>query len=91
MGKGFDVFMKNPYYREKYENAPTKKLKRYLELTWDSNPFVMGEDYDSSKEDEELRKLKLEKSEVEYLAKFAVGGAEKAMFKKWLASFDKKS
>ena len=84
MGKGFDLFMQNPYYREQYENAPSKELKRYLELEWDSSLFVVGEGYDTSKEDEEMRNLKLKKSDVEYLAKYAVGGAEKAFFKKWL-------
>lgn len=88
MAKGFDLFMQNPYYREQYENAPSKELKRYLELEWDSSPFVVGEDYDSSKEDEEMRNLQLQKSDVEYLAKYAVGGAEKAYFKKWLKKFD---
>ena len=88
MAKGFDLFMQNPYYREQYENAPSKELKRYLQLEWDSSPFAMGEDYDSSKEDEEMKNLKLSKSDVEYLAKYAVGGAEKAYFKKWLATFN---
>lgn len=88
MGKGFDTFMKNPYYREQYENAPSEEIKRYYQLTWDRSPFVVGSDYNSEKEDAELRKMKLTKSDVEYLAKFAVGGPQKAAYKKWLAAFD---
>ena len=52
MGKGFDTFMENPYYRELYENAPSQELKRYYELTWDRSPFVMGADYEGKKEAE---------------------------------------
>ena len=88
MGKGFDTFMENPYYRELYENAPSQELKRYYELTWDRSPFVMGADYEGKKEAEELKKLRLSKKDVEYLAKYAVGGAQKAVYKKWLAAFD---
>ena len=88
MGKGFDTFMQNPYYKEQYNNAPSEELKRYFRLTWDRSPFVMGSDYDSTKEDVELRKMRLTKSDVEYLAKFAVGGPQKAACKKWLAAFD---
>lgn len=88
MGKGFDTFMQNPYYKEQYDNAPSEALKRYFELTWDRSKWVMGEDYDGEKEAEELRKLNLMKSDVEYLAQFAVGGPQKAAYKKWLAAFD---
>ena len=88
MGRGFDTFMENPYYREQYENAPTDSLKQYFRLTWDKNPFVVGTDYDSSKEDAILSKTKFTKEEVEYLAKYAVGGQMKAFYKKWLKSFD---
>ena len=88
MGKGFDTFMQNPYYKEQYDNAPSKEVKRYYELTWDRSPFVMGADYDGKKEAEELKKLRLSKKDVEYLAKFAVEGPQKAAYKKWLAAFD---
>lgn len=87
MGKGFEEFMKNPFYREQYEKAPTKNLRRYYELSWDSSPFVMGDDYDASKENAELKKITFTKEEVEYLAKYAVGGQQKAFFKKWVESF----
>lgn len=86
MGKGFDTFMKNPYYRKMYEDAPTDKLKRMFRDEWDNSPFVTGDESDM---DEPSGKgEKLTKEEVEYLAKFAVGGMEKAMYKKWLATFD---
>ena len=85
MGKGFDTFMRNPYYREMYENAPTERLKQCLRREWDNSPFVTGEE----PSEEPDGSTKLDKSEVEYLAKYAVGGAEKAFYKKWLAQFDK--
>lgn len=89
MGNGFDEFMKNPYYKGMYENAPTEKLKRYFELSWDTSSAVIDDDHDTRKEDEEIRSLHLSREEVEYLASFAVGGAEKAAYRKWLAQFDK--
>lgn len=85
---GFELFMSNPYYREQYENAPTQKLKRYFELVWNSSLAIVDDDCDTSKEDAELKSLHLSKSEVEYLTQFAVGGYEKAAYKKWLAQFD---
>ena len=81
MGKGFDEFMKNPYYREQYENAPTERLKRSFELSWDR-------DYLTREEREEYRNLRLSREEVEYLAQFAVGGYKKWFFKKWLSQLD---
>ena len=29
MGKGFETFMENPYWRGVYESAPTEELKEY--------------------------------------------------------------
>lgn len=88
MGKGFDTFMQNPYYREQYEGAPTESLKKYFKQSWDRNPFIVGEDYDDTDSDQEIDESQFTKEEVEYLAKYAVGGQQKAFFKKWLASFD---
>lgn len=88
MGKGFDLFMRNPYYRQMYENAPTERLKQCLKREWDESPFVTG-DVSALEAVEPTTSTKLDKNEVEYLAKFAVGGAEKAFYKKWLSQFDK--
>ena len=85
MGKGFDRFMQNPYYKEQYDGAPSEELKKYYRLTWDASPFVEDSDVDHEKVSEELKKIRLKKSDVEYLAKYAVGGAEKAMLKRWLS------
>ena len=41
-----------------------------------------------AKEDEELKKIQFRKSDVEYLAQFAVGGHQRAAYKKWLDSFN---
>ena len=88
MGKGFDLFMQNPFYREQYENAPSKTLKRYYEISWDDSPFVNDDDGENEEANEELRKMRFTKEDVEYLAKYAVGGQMKAFYKKWLKSFD---
>lgn len=36
MGKGFNTFIRNPYWANIYGNAP-KNIKSYYELTWDNN------------------------------------------------------
>ncbi|MCR4578278.1 MAG: hypothetical protein K5784_10280 [Clostridiales bacterium] len=78
MSGQFDLFMRNPYYREMYENAPTEKLKRHFRRAWGDPTYVAEENEDTH----------LSKPEVEYLAEYAVGGMEKAFFRKWLARFD---
>ena len=45
MGKGFDTFMENPYWKKVYEGAPSKELKEYYRIRFDTSPFVMGEKY----------------------------------------------
>ena len=86
MGKGFNTFMRNPYYRKMYEEAPTERLRKSFQVEWDNNPFITGKD--PNMDNSEGTGEKLTKEEVEYLARFAVGGAEKAFYKKWLATFD---
>ncbi len=76
MGRGFDLFMKNPYYRDMYDNAPTERLKAGFRAAWDNDI-------------ETLRSLPPPtREEVEYKARFAVGGYEKAVYKRWLKSFE---
>ena len=89
MGKGFDVFMKNPYWKKQYEEAPTKRVKEYLRCVFETSPFVAGRNPDVKlqKKAKELC-ASFEKKEVEYLAKYAVGGAEKLHYKKWLEKFE---
>lgn len=85
MGKGFEIFMKNDYWKEQYKNAPTDNLKEYYEMVFETSPFVVGDNVDVKlvKRAKELCKM-FGKEEVEYLAKYAVGGQEKVFYRKWL-------
>ncbi|MBR6008026.1 MAG: hypothetical protein IK056_02945 [Clostridia bacterium] len=74
----FELFMRNPYYRNMYKNAPTEKLRRYFRRAWGDPTYVYDENEDTH----------LSKPEVEYLAQFAAGGMLKAFFKVLLARFD---
>lgn len=87
MGKGFDEFMKNPYWKGFYENAPTDLLKSYLRLKFDNNYFVV--DIDSYKKEEYLKQLneleaKFSNVEWQYLYDNAEGGMEKSYYNKHL-------
>ncbi len=69
--------MRNPYYREMYENAPTERLKQILRRSWGGTDSEPANNADTPFAREE-----------EYLAKYAVGGMQKANFKKLLARFE---
>lgn len=94
MGEGFAAFMENPYYRGLYENAPTDRLKRYYELSWERAYRI--EELDGNDEGDALCKrlgdkidaLHLQREDVEYMASHAQGGPLKAMYRKWLSKFD---
>ncbi len=80
MKNRFEIFMPYPYYREMYENAPTERLKRWFRRTWGETATEPSNNPDTP----------LTREEVEYLAKYAVGGMEKAFFKKLLSNFTKR-
>ena len=74
MGKGFDTFMENTYWRTIYEEAPTERLKEYYRLRFDISPFVMGEYYRDGKTEKRLKELSLSRDEIAYIQKFAGSG-----------------
>lgn len=49
MGKGLEVFLENDYWKKYYENAPTERLKAYIELQ-----FEMGYVADTTENEEDL-------------------------------------
>ena len=63
MGKGFDTFMENPYWRKVYEEAPSEELKEYYRLRYDLSTFVMGEAYRDEEAERKLGELILLKAE----------------------------
>ena len=87
MGKGFDTFMQNPYYREMYENAPTDYLRAVFKHSWDNSPFVTGGDPNKIPPMKGTRPYTRE--ELEYRMKYATQGRERAYYAKKLAELAK--
>ena len=71
MGKGFDTFMENPYWRKIYDEAPSEYLKEYYRIMFDTSPFVMGDDYIDEEAEAKLEDLWISKEELEYLKEHA--------------------
>ena len=64
---GFEAFMKNPSWKEIYDNAPTEFLKEYYKFEFNTDP-----EYYKGSEEEYLKKLrefreKFTKEEWQYL------------------------
>ena len=70
MGKGFDTFMENPYWRKIYEDAPSEKLREYYRIRYEASAFI-GE---SVNVDEQLKRILLKKEEIQYIQKYAGSG-----------------
>ena len=84
MGKGFDTFMENPYWREVYESAPSERLKEYYRLRFDLSPFVMGEDYQDPEASQKLEELLLSRKDIQYIEKYAGSGMARAYYEKFI-------
>ena len=84
MGKGFDTFMENPFWREIYESAPSEELKEYYILRFDLSPFVMGEKYRNSAISKKLKELLLSKEDIQYIQKYSGNGMAKAYYKQYI-------
>ncbi len=82
MGKGFDTFMGNPYWRRIYEEAPGENLKEYYRIMFDISPFVMGSSYRGEKAEICLDELWISQEELEYLLKHATLAQAKAFYRK---------
>lgn len=74
MGKGFDTFMENPYWRKVYEEAPSEELKEYYRLRYDLSTFVMGEAYRDEEAERKLGELILLKDDIRYIQKHSGSG-----------------
>ena len=77
MGKGFDEFVKNPYWKKIYENAPSKELKEYYKIRFDMSPFVVGEEFKDDAAEKRLKKILLNKEDIQYIRDNAGSGQAK--------------
>ena len=84
MGKGFDTFMENPYWRKVYEEAPGEALKEYYRIRFDMSGFVMGEQYRDEDGERSLEELPLSKRDIEYLREHAGSGMARAYYQKYI-------
>ena len=84
MGKGFDTFMENPYWRKQYEDAPSENLKEYYRIMFDTSGFVSGEDKHLEKWEKRLEELPLSVTDIEYLQKHAGMGMARAHYQKYI-------
>ena len=84
MGKGFEVFMANPYWREVYESAPSKELKEFYRLRFEISPFVMGENYRDPTASQRLEELTLSKKDIQHIQKYTGTGMAKAYYQKFI-------
>lgn len=82
MGKGFDTFMENPYWRKIYEEAPGENLKEYYRIMFDTSPFVMDSSYRDEEAEDRLGELWISQEELEYLLKHAGMAQAKAFYRK---------
>ena len=82
MGRGFDTFMENPYWRRIYEEAPGENLKEYYRIMFDISPFVMGSSYRDEKTEYRLDNLWITEGELDYLFKHASIMQAKIFYKK---------
>ena len=70
MGKGFDTFMENPYWRGIFDNAPSQGLRDYYRIMFDASPFVEHDDADAV-DTSTLEDIMLDRRDVEYLMEHA--------------------
>ena len=81
MGKGFDTFMENPYWKGIYENAPSNNLKRYFQIRFDHSGFVKDALRQGSAAEKELQEIPLTKEDVQYIQSITRIGNARMFYK----------
>jgi len=74
--KGFSTFMNNPYWKSIYENAPSRELREFYKIRFETSPFVMGDDFHDAEKEKRMKELTLSKKDIQYIQKYA--GSERA-------------
>lgn len=76
-------FCKNPYWKEKYDNAPSEDCKRYIALGFYYSDNL-GEipDYEEYKAEREKLEEKFTKDDWQYLYKYEGNNPRKSYYKK---------
>ena len=73
--KNFDLFMKNPYWKRIYENAPSDECKGYYRIMFEYFSFETDEEdragIKNADPDDQLMNLMLSKEDAEYIEEWA--------------------
>ena len=88
MGRGFDTFMENPYWRRIYEEAPGENLKEYYRIMFDISPFVIEDNSNDKTAETQLDDLWISRDELEYLLKHANTAQAKLFYKKCIETLN---
>lgn len=86
MGRGFDTFMENPYWRGIYEEAPGENLKEYYRIMFDISPFIMGSSFLDEETEARLEDLWILQEELEYLLHHASMVQAKMFYRKCIST-----
>lgn len=62
MGKGFDTFMENEYWKGVYDSSPSEDLKEYYRIMFDESPFLKESDGEDIEQEAEELTRKLEQN-----------------------------
>ena len=81
MGKGFDTFMQNPYWKRIYKNAPSENLEQYFWIRFDHSGFVQGADHRGKDADERLQDIALNKEDIQYIQSITRSGNARVFYK----------
>lgn len=84
MGKGFDQFMENPYWRGVYEGAPSEDLREYYRIVFDIRSFVPCAPSEVEEGQARLEGLWLDQADVRYLLDHAGMNQARAFYRKCL-------
>jgi len=76
VGKRFDLFMKNPWWKKLYDEAPSDELREHLRRSFENSAIK----YD--------RPVQLTKQDYQYLYDHAEGGYYRTFLKRKIAGFD---
>ena len=86
MGRGFDTFMENPYWRRIYKEAPGENLKEYYRIMFDISPFIMGSSYMDEETEAKLDDLWISRDELDYLFKHASMAQAKIFYRECIST-----
>lgn len=82
MGKGFDLFIKNPYWKRYYEDAPSLALKEYIRLGFENSPFVTNKRTNDYVEERNRIASRFTNEDWQYLIDHTTSGLAKSEYSK---------